>query len=92
MARTRYRAPISASQLRPTSQLQYAPRRQPLHGFVKKRLPLEYFEVERGAKAACHSAVASAQAGELLRNTGILQEVCKHLVGHSLYVSLVCKA
>jgi hypothetical protein len=47
---------------------------------------------ETDAKAACHStAEASAEAGELLRDPGILQEVCKHLIGHSLYVSLVCK-
>jgi hypothetical protein len=54
-----------------------------------KRPALQYFEDELGAKAACHAtAVASAQASDLLRNPSILQEVCKYLIGHSLYVSL----
>jgi hypothetical protein len=58
-----------------------------------QRRALQYLEDEREAKAACHlTAVASVQASELLCNPGILQEVCKYLIGHSLYVSLVCKA
>jgi hypothetical protein len=35
--------------------------------------------------------VAPSQAGDILRNPGILQEVCRFLTDHSLYVSLVCK-
>jgi hypothetical protein len=31
------------------------------------------------------------QAHDTLCDLGILQEVCKYLIGHSLYVSLVCK-
>jgi hypothetical protein len=30
--------------------------------------------------------------GDLLRNPVVLQEVCKYLIGHSLFVSLVCKS
>jgi hypothetical protein len=59
----------------------------------KTRRALRYVEDEQGAKTARHaSEVTFAQAGDALLSPGILQEVCTYLTGHSLYVSLVCKA
>jgi hypothetical protein len=50
-------------------------------------------EDEQRAKAACHSTTgAFSQVGDLHRNPVVLQEVRKYLIGHSLYVSLVCKS
>jgi hypothetical protein len=84
MARTKYTARPSSYQLWPQSGSSY---------FVLPRRALRYVEDEHRAKAPCHSTAGEfAQAGDLLRDPGILQEVCKYLIGHSLYVSLVCKA
>jgi uncharacterized protein YbcC (UPF0753/DUF2309 family) len=65
--------------------------------FKEKRRALHYLEEEEdeegGAKAACYSAEAAfSQVGDLHCNPVVLQEVCKYLIGHSLYVSLVCKS
>jgi hypothetical protein len=59
------------------------------HSAYRQRGALQYLEGEQGAKA---TAVASAQARDILREPGILQEVCKYLAGHSLYIALVCRA
>eukprot|EP00953_Heterococcus_sp_UTEX-ZZ885_P024413 13356-Heterococcus_DN1.PRE.2 len=84
MARTKNTARPSSYRLWPQSGSSY---------FVLPRRALRYVEDEHRAKAACHSMTgAFAQAGDLLRKPVILQEVCKYLIGHSLYVSLVCKA
>jgi hypothetical protein len=64
------------------------------HYLKEKRRALRYLRgFSGGAKAACYSAEAAfSQVGELHRNPVVLQEVCRYLVGHSLYVSLVCKS
>eukprot|EP00953_Heterococcus_sp_UTEX-ZZ885_P027076 14574-Heterococcus_DN1.PRE.1 len=70
------------------------------HYIKEKRRALQYLEEEDdeefeegGASAACYSTEAAlSQVGELHCNPVVLQEVCRYLVGHSLYVSLVCKS
>jgi hypothetical protein len=85
MARTKMTARLCSGGL-------WSDRRRYKNYFKEERRALD-IETEPGLKAACHlTSGAFAQAGDLLRDPGILQEVCKYLIGHSVYVSLVCKS